>query len=183
MGPEEDLPTLLSRKDHLGVLHYLRSHQLRKPELVIEHAFSLFGGPELSKAKPKSSSFLLPSSGIDEAECLAALEQLCLAAIDVQDHKLADRCLNIIRESVSKESTRFRRLLALCLESAGDMEGAENIYDSLLKENPSNGFALKRKYCILRSQPGKEVEASTALNDYIERNMGDTSAWNEMATL
>lgn len=59
--------------------------------------------------------------------------------------------------------------------------GAEIIYDDLLKGNPANLMALKRKYVLLRSQVGKEVEAMEALNAYLKQNMADTSAWYEMS--
>jgi tetratricopeptide (TPR) repeat protein len=109
------------------------------------------------------------------------LEQLCLAAIDLQDHVLAETCLTKLRDFVSKDSFRFRRLVARCLESAGETLDAQRVYDKLLEENPGNLVALKRKYCLLQTQTGKEVEAMEALNAYLEQNMSDTAAWYELA--
>ena len=169
MGPDEDLSTLIRRKDHLNVLRYIRCHQLREPELVCSHGRALLG-TELSK------------TFADESSRLAALEQICLAAIDVGDQKLEDLCLSNIEKFVSSEdSVRFRILLGRCLESAGDLDKAENIYDELLKENSANLMALKRKYCLLRSQVGKEVEAMDALNAYQQQNIADTAGWYEMS--
>lgn len=168
MGPDEDLPTLLAKKDHLNTLRYIRCHQLREPELVISEAKALLG-PNLSG---KLS---------DEAARLSVLEQTCLAAIDVNDSDLADLCLNKLKSSVGNESVRFRSLLARCLEGDGQMEGAEKIYDALLEDNPSNLMALKRKYCLLRAQVGKEVETMDALNVYLQQNISDTAGWYEMS--
>lgn len=168
MGPDEDLPTLIAKKDHLNVLRYIRCHQLREPELVISQGEALLG-PDLSK---KLS---------DESARLTVLEQICLAAIDVNNDKLADKCLSKLKEVVSKDSARFRSLLARCLEGDGQSEGAEKIYDALLEDNPANLMALKRKYCLLRSQVGKEVETMDALNVYLQQNISDSAGWYEMS--
>ena len=171
MGPDEDLPTLIKQKDHLNVLRYVRAHQLRNPELVVEHAKALLG-EGLSKGLSDPSAHL------------AVLEQLCLAALDLHNHKLAETCLTKLKDSVSgKESKRFRRLLARCLEASGDLSGAENIYNDMLQNNPANLVALQRKYALLKGQPHKEVEAMEALNKYLEQNMADSAGWYEMAQL
>lgn len=171
MGPDEDLPTLIQNKDHLNVLRYVRAHQLRKPELVVEHATALLGD-DLSKTIS------------DQSARLAVVEQLCLAALDVHQHDLAEKCLSKLKESVSgKESNRFRRLLGRCLEAAGNLEGAEKVYNDMLLNNPTNLIALQRKYAMLKGQPHKEVEAMDALNKYLEQNMADSAGWYEMAQL
>lgn len=168
MGPDEDLPTLIAKKDHLNTLRYIRCHQLREPELVISQGESLLG-PDLSK---KLS---------DESARLTVLEQVCLAAVDVNNDTLAEKCLSKLKEVVSKDSARFRCLLARCLEGDGQLEGAEKIYDSLLEENPSNLMALKRRYCLLRSQVDKELETMNALNVYLQQNISDSAGWYEMS--
>lgn len=171
MGPDEDLPTLIQRKDHLNVLRYLRIHQIRQPETAVEHGIALLG-PNVSN---KMS---------DEMVRLAVLEQVLLAAIDVHNMGLAEKCLGEIRNSgIDKESVRFRRLLARCLEADGDGTEAQQIYDSLLQENPANLLALKRNYCILKAQVGKETESMQALNQVLQQNYSDTAAWYEMAQL
>ena len=179
MGPEFDLPTLVKRKDHLQVLRYIRAHELREPNLVVEHGKSLLGDG-------------LTKSLDDDASRLAALEQICLASLDLSNHELAEKCLSQLKEigaskkAISPESARFRRLLARCLEASGDYEGATKIYDALLKENPSNLIALQRKYCIARAQNGNKTDKSpviSALNDYLGQNMSDTSGWYEMSQL
>merc|ERR1719491_2871644 len=148
-GPEEDLPTLQKAGDDLGVLRYIRAHKLRRPRTVLTHGNRLLGVAPYSK----------PSRKLSDAERLAALEQLCVAALDVGKHGLAGSCLDCIESGgVAKDSGRYRRLLAMCYESSGDYAGATEVYDGLLQENPSNGYAAKRKYCVLAAQPGKSEE-------------------------
>lgn len=96
---------------------------------------------------------------------------------------LANQMLGSISPIVGKSSTRFRRLLALCLEAEQSWDDALAIYQDLSAKNPSNVYALKRIYCILKAQVGKEVEARVALNDYLERNGSDASAWMELAAV
>lgn len=173
-GPEEDLPTLQKAGDDLGVLRYIRAHKLRQPLTVLTHGKRLLG------VSPHSR----PSRKLSDAERLSALEQLCVAALDLGKHGLAESCLDCVQSAgISKESGRYRKLLAMCCESSGDYAGATEIYDGLLKENPSNGYASKRKYCILAAQPGKEEEAAKAMNDYLSNHPGDIAAWDQMAEL
>ena len=173
MQTDDDLPTLIRKKDHLNVLRFIRLHELRAPELVVTHGRALLGD-DLQRTR-----------ACDELSRLAALEQICLAALDTGDTQLAETCLDRLRSAggIAKESVRFRRLLARCLEAAGDLQGAELIYQDLLKENPSNCVARQRQYCIYRAQVGKQAEAATALNDYLQHNPADTGAWMELATL
>lgn len=172
MQTDADLPTLVRNKDHLNILRFIRVHALRESDLVVEHGKALFGN-DLDK-----------SGGCDELSRLAALEQICLAALDAGEPKLAETCLDRLRAAgIAKESVRFRRLLARCLEASGDLSGAELIYESLLKDNPANTVARQRQYCIHRAQVGKEVEAATTLNEYLQHNPTDTGAWLELANL
>ena len=181
METADNLPTLIKRKEHLNVLRYIRVHELREPDLVLTHGKAWLG-QDLHKL----------SNDKNNVARLAALEQICLAALDKHDPKTADQCLSRLREAgIPKESTRFRLLLARCLEAAAvddadDAAGAGDanlVYSDLLKENPSNLMALKRKYCLLKAQVGKETEAVAALNRYLQQNYADTAAWYELAQL
>eukprot|EP00549_Striatella_unipunctata_P009572 CAMPEP_0118715516 /NCGR_PEP_ID=MMETSP0800-20121206/26924_1 /TAXON_ID=210618 ORGANISM="Striatella unipunctata, Strain CCMP2910" /NCGR_SAMPLE_ID=MMETSP0800 /ASSEMBLY_ACC=CAM_ASM_000638 /LENGTH=254 /DNA_ID=CAMNT_0006621705 /DNA_START=136 /DNA_END=900 /DNA_ORIENTATION=+ len=123
---------------------------------------------------------------MDSGRRMAVLEQICLAALDVDNHPLAEKCLAQLRIFVApagKESLRFRVLLGRCLEGVGDMGGAEKIYDEILKDFPFNTYVLKRKYCMLKQQVGKEIEAMAALNDYLKQNPADASAWKELSNV
>jgi len=195
-GPEEDLPTLVARQDHLNILRYIRAHKLREPRTVVTHGELLLGIISDDETKNDNNdddddgpSITIPrrQRGLGNAERLAALEQLCVASLDLGNLPLAEACLDALQARtsstslVSKESSRYRRLLGMCLEASGDYDGASAVYDRLLKDNPSNGYASKRKYCILAAQPGKETEAMQALNDYLSKHSGDIAAWNKMA--
>jgi len=119
---------------------------------------------------------------MSDSEHLAILEQLCLAACDIHDSELASRCIDAIQSSpcVPDDSCRLLRLRGVLYESKHELEDARELYDFMLEQNPSNTFALKRKYCILRCQGNKDVEAREALNKYLELNQGDVAAWMEM---
>ena len=163
----EEVDRLVKAKDHHGVLTHIRANKLRQPQHVVAAGTALLG-PEARR-----------SGGLGLSERLAVLEQMVMASIDVGDMELAERCLAEIKKSAPEDSARYRRLLGLCLEAAGDLSGAEQEYDDLLAENPSNKFALKRKYCILRAQPGKEVQAREAFNTLLESAGGDPASWAE----
>jgi tetratricopeptide (TPR) repeat protein len=169
METDSDLSTLIDRNDHLNVLRYIRVHQLREPELVVAHGKVLIESNRLGKG---------------DLARLAVLEQVCLAALDVGDPETARMCLsNLQHAGISDESLRFKLLLARCLEAAEDYSGAEISYDELLEENPANLLALKRKYCILKAQVGKQAETMEALNAYLQQNYSDAAAWLEMSEL
>jgi ER membrane protein complex subunit 2 len=165
-APDDTLPTLVKRKDHLNVLRCIRAHQLREPEIVMEHGRALLG-PDFRR---KLS---------DESARLAALEQIVLAALDLQLHDDAETCLARLRDAIGNESVRFRILLGRCLEAAGNTQDALKMYDDILVSNPSNLMVLKRKYCLTNDK----VQRVAALNVYLEQNMADSAGWFEMANL
>jgi hypothetical protein len=185
-GPEDDLPTLIGRNDHLNVLRYIRAHKLREPRIVVKHGRALLGIGATTPA---------PRQTLGDAERLSALEQLCASALDLGDASLADRCISAIGETVlpadggggtgSSSSVRRRRLLGMRLESLGEYDDASSVYDGMLRENPSNAHAARRRYCVSASRPsggGKAgVEAASALDDYLRSRPGDVAAWHEMA--
>ena len=90
-GPEDDLPTLIGRNDHLNVLRYIRAHKLREPRIVVKHGRALLGIGATTPA---------PRQTLGDAERLSALEQLCASALDLGDASLADRCISAIGETV-----------------------------------------------------------------------------------
>jgi tetratricopeptide (TPR) repeat protein len=183
-GPEDDLPTLISRNDHLNVLRYIRAHKLREPRIVVKHGMALLGIGATTPA---------PRQTLGDAERLSALEQMCASALDLGDASLADRCIAAIGETVpaadgggaGSSSVRRRRLLGMRLESSGEYDDASSAYDGMLRENPSNAHAARRRYCVAASRSsggGKAgVEAASALDDYLRSRPGDVAAWHEMA--
>lgn len=176
METDLDLSSLITSNDHLNVLRYIRVHQLRQPELVIEHGKYLLG---------EDCSRKMTSHADDELIRLGTLEQICYAALDCGQMNIAEMCLHQIKSSTKMDlnSIRFRLLVARCYEADSDYNNAETIYNELLQDNPANIMVLKRKYCILKSQVGKTNECITALNNYLQQNYSDTSAWYELAQL
>jgi tetratricopeptide (TPR) repeat protein len=172
LGPGEDLQSLCAKNEHLGVLQYIRSHELREPCLVVSHGQSLLGGPKLAKHIS------------DTASRTAALEQICLAACDMDDLDLAGTALSQLAVHVSEDSARFQRLKARCLEAAGDYNGAMIMYEEMLKVNPANVTALQRKYCVMRAQKTEPMEkVMEALNEYLGQQLADVSGWYEMVQM
>ena len=165
MQTDADLPTLIRRQDHLNVLRYIRVHQLREPQLVVQHGQAL----------------LLNSNG-DETALLAAWEQLCLGALDCHQPELAQVCLDkLLALNIPKESLRFQRLVGRCAEAHGDWSTAQSLYTAANKKSTTNLQGLKRLYCIYKGQVGQEAQAMQALNQYLQQAAGDAAAWYEMA--
>ena len=174
MDTDADLATLIRRKDHLNVLRFIRIFELREPALVVEHGKAWLG-PELSS---KAGNAIVRRT---------ALEQIAMAALDVNDSALASKCLDRLKqnEGIPSESVRFRRLLARCLEASGDLKGAELIYKDLLAETetPANASAWKREYCLQKAQVGHDIEAHEALVNYLKGHPQDAAAWYELAQM
>lgn len=166
---DADLDTLIQQKDDLNVLRYLRVHKIRDPRLVLSHGYALLG-KELNR---KST---------DELTLLSILEQICLAALDVGNHEAAQLCLDRLKQfgGISSDGYRFRLLLGRCMEAGNDLAGALTIYDNILKENPTNLLALKRKYCLLKAQVGKEILAMESLNAYLKQDSANSAGWYEL---
>ena len=67
-----------------------------------------------------------------------------VAALDVSDTEIADKCLLKLKNKFPK-SSRVNRLVGMYLEFKGDYQLALELYETVLKENPSNLPILKRK--------------------------------------
>jgi ER membrane protein complex subunit 2 len=170
---EYTLKELVARKDHINTLRYIRIHQLREPEQVVTSG-KLLLGQDLSHA----------GRGLSQLARLAALEQICLAALDLGQSDVSDKCLyELAKAGVSKTSTRFQMLVGRCMEFDGDALGALEVYKDCLKENPANSLALKRKYCIVRAQPNKHVESAEILNEFLKSNRDDIASWRELCDI
>jgi tetratricopeptide (TPR) repeat protein len=158
------LQTLISTKSTapLKILQHIQDHKLHEPSLVLTHA------------PPRRKTKLPPATH------LSLLEQIIIAALHTKDIQLAGEYLTKVKAQVSGTSLRYRKLLALCLESHSEYDDALGIYNDMISDNKSNVYALKRKYTILRAQL-KDLESRTCLNDYLEQNASDAAAWLEMA--
>jgi tetratricopeptide (TPR) repeat protein len=133
-------------------------------------------------------------------ERLAALEQVCIAAYDLGDIDIAERCLMELEarlamtagsggatgDNIPPMGMRYKLLLALRHESLYEYHEAIGIYTTMLRENPANSYAAKRKYCCVlattSSSSSSSIEgAIQELNEYINDHPGDIAAWYQMS--
>lgn len=213
---EVPLAELLSSSpnDHLSILRHIRAHKVHDPPLALFHGNALLGNSDFNsdgKSSGKSTSTSTSTfRKLPDMERLSILELICTAALHTRNLEIAKAILTTIRTEISnKDSVRYRKLLALCLEADGDLTSAGRIYADMLEENPCNSYVMKRQYCLMRDYnfvyngnnddnddaaagsggndsvlqqtEEKEEKAQIALNDYLEHNGSDTSAWLEMA--
>lgn len=146
------------------LLKHIRTNRMREPQLVL----SLW------------SSLSASHSSLGD-EQWTVLEQVCLAALDVQDAATARDCLRELRLKFP-ESARVRRLVGMEREAAGEFEQAEAVYRDMLEANPANQAALKRQVCCLKSR-GDFKGAIQKLNAYLKMFQSDHAAWQELAEL
>jgi len=185
---------------------------LRQPDLLSNDSEQQNQQQQQRTTKPSILSSILSQIDDSEALAtleqltIAALETNSPTYTPSHSISIAERALTQIRDLVGKESIRYRHLLALCHEREENYGEALAIYNDLLNDNPSNVHALRRKYTILRarqyastdgdpvggSDGGRdaaaaalagEVEIRESLNDYLERNGSDASAWVEMTKI
>lgn len=103
------------------------------------------------------------------------------SALELNQQDLADSCLEAIQNKFG-ESPRIRKLEALVLEAKGDLEESEQIYNELLRDDPTDVFVLKRLVAI-KIATNDIPEAIKRLNHYLSIYMSDMDAYSEMADL
>jgi len=108
-------------------------------------------------------------------------EQVYVAALDVGRFDLADVCMSKLCNNFP-DSVRVATLDAMKLEAIGDYDEALEIYNQLIKENPTNAEVRKRKVGLLKSK-GNNTEAIKELCNYLEDFMVDHQAWYELSEL
>jgi tetratricopeptide (TPR) repeat protein len=158
--------SFLNHKSSEEILLHIESHKLLLPEVYLTHAAKV-----LSQQGQK---------GYSTTRRLTILEQVVLSALHVNNASLAESSLKEIKALVGKESTRYRKLLAQCLEAQEEYQQALDIYNDLIATNPSNISVLKRIYCIHKAK-GDDLLARQTMNEYLERNGADAAAWIVLA--
>mmetsp|Transcript_21647 Transcript_21647/g.43238 ORF Transcript_21647/g.43238 Transcript_21647/m.43238 type:complete len:331 (+) Transcript_21647:20-1012(+) len=146
-------------------LNHIREQKLRDPHAVMEHASKL-GFPA--------------RASLSSEEDLAIVEQMVMAACDVGDMETAEKCVSMLKKRFP-DSVRVLRLRGLILEASAGYEEANEIYDEMLKRNPANLYALKRKHCIEKAKDPASSVPSLLL--YLDNNPSDASGWYSLATL
>jgi len=114
-------------------------------------------------------------------ELWAVLEQVTIAALDSARHDLAIDCIQVLDKKFPK-STRVTKLQAMRLESLGNYDDANYLYDRLLEADETNTVFRKRKIAILIAK-GERHEAIRELNAYLTTFVNDTEAWLQLGEL
>lgn len=109
------------------------------------------------------------------------LEQVCIAAADVNRMDLIDRCLyNLNCEFPG--SLRVKRLQVLKLELTEKFDEALRFLDDLCKVDETNAAPRKKRIAILKGR-GHTAEAIKELTEYLKKFMSDEEAWQELSEL
>ncbi|KAG0221305.1 hypothetical protein B0O80DRAFT_532888 [Mortierella sp. GBAus27b] len=148
------------------VLQDLRASAERKPDVVVR----------LGKPLVESGAVLKLDS-----DAWLVYEQVAIAALDVGDDALAQRCIQAL-EKKFPGSARVHRLHGMQLEAAGNLSQAAEIYKAILQEDETNVLAAKRQVMVLRSM-GSHSEAIGALVKYLDVNYTDFEGWLQLGDL
>jgi len=110
------------------------------------------------------------------------LEQVAVAALDMNREDIVNKCLIKLVEKFGASSLRIRRLQAMRLEMKERWDDALEVLDSILEEDVSNSSARKRKIAILKSQ-GETDRAVRELVKYLQVFMSDQEGWLELSEI
>ncbi len=80
------------------------------------------------------------------------------------------------RSAQVPDSQRVKRLEGMLWEATGEAEEANNVYEDILKDDPSNLQAMKRQVALLRAR-GRPAEAARKLVDHLGVVCSDADAW------
>ncbi|XP_044761337.1 ER membrane protein complex subunit 2-like [Coccinella septempunctata] len=109
------------------------------------------------------------------------LEQVCLAALDFYNVDIAQKCIWRLYKEFP-DSLRVKKLEAMYHEASENYEKALSIINEIIKADPTNSAARKRKVAVLKAQ-NKIPEAIKELVDYLKIFMVDAEAWQELSEL
>ncbi|KAF9334147.1 ER membrane complex subunit 2 [Podila minutissima] len=148
------------------VLQDLRASAERKPDVVVR----------LGKPLVESGAVMKL-----DADAWLVYEQVAIAALDVGDDALAQKCIQAL-ETKFPGSPRVRRLNGMELEAKGELLEAAKIYKAILEEDETNVLAAKRQVMLLRAM-GMNAEAIAALVKYLDINYPDFEGWLQLADM
>ncbi|KAK6627843.1 hypothetical protein RUM43_002288 [Polyplax serrata] len=109
------------------------------------------------------------------------LEQVCIAAADVNKIGIIDQCLYSLHNEFPG-SLRVKRLQVLKLELAEKYDEALKFLDELCKIDETNPAPRKKRIAIFKSK-GNIPEAVKELTEYLKKFMSDEEAWQELSEL
>ncbi|MCL7021503.1 hypothetical protein MKW94_027070 [Papaver nudicaule] len=145
----------------------VRKLKVRRSDKVLKHGLSILND---SRKRSKLGG-----------EEWTLYEQVAIAAMDCQRIDIAKDCVKVLQKQLP-ESVRVGRLEGMLVEAKGSYEDADNIYESLLEDNPLDQVIHKRRIAMSKAQ-GNISEAITRLNKYLEIFMADHDAWRELAEI
>ena len=117
-----------------------------------------------------------------EDEKWMVVEQVTVAAMDMNRVDIVNQCMKKLIEKFGASSLRIRRLQAMMLEMVERWDEAIDVLDAILEEDVANSSARKRKIAIYKSQ-GETDRAVRELVKYLGVFMSDQEAWMELCDL
>jgi len=110
------------------------------------------------------------------------LEQVTVAAVDMNRPDIVAECLSQLIKQFGENSLRTKRLLAMRFEMDEKWDDAVEILDSIIEADEANSSARKRKIAILKAQ-GDTSRAVQELVKYLRVFMSDQEAWLELSEM
>lgn len=112
----------------------------------------------------------------------AFLEQLGLAAAELGKIDLAELCLSrlVVRFN---DSIRALLLKGVILEVEGRFDEAKRVYELLIRKEPSNMLAQKRRIACIKSTPNGIALATEGVAEFVDIFPSDQESWLELASL
>ncbi|XP_057651099.1 ER membrane protein complex subunit 2-A-like [Diorhabda carinulata] len=123
------------------------------------------------------------NSNIDKLgkEKHVVLEQVCIAALDSFQLKVAEICIKELYNEFP-DSCRVQVLESMLYEADENFERAILILRNVIQQDTTNSSARKRQIAILKSL-GRTSDAIRELTDYLKVFMADIEAWQELSEL
>ncbi|KAF9564084.1 tetratricopeptide repeat domain 35 [Agrocybe pediades] len=156
----------MSLQSSLEKLASFRKNNTRNSQETFEHGLNILKSGASLKLGDESWAFL---------------EQLALAAIDVNRLDIADQCLKQLGDKFPG-SPRVDVLTGIRMEATEPPSTVLSYYDELLQANSANAAVWKRRISVLR-RLGKVDKAVEELNEYLDTFYTDVEGWLELADM
>eukprot|EP00456_Euglypha_rotunda_P042330 TRINITY_DN33009_c0_g1_i4.p1 TRINITY_DN33009_c0_g1~~TRINITY_DN33009_c0_g1_i4.p1 ORF type:complete len:178 (-),score=28.89 TRINITY_DN33009_c0_g1_i4:11-544(-) len=145
------------------ILEFLKEHKLRDPRLVVKYGYDL-----IQNYRSKLGD-----------EIWELYERVFIAALDSHqkgevETNVAQTCLKALVTKFGKQSLRIKKLLALNYEAEGKYNEANSQLESILREDPVNVHAFKRKIALAKAR-GQNDDAITEIGRAVQQECRDRS--------